>query len=146
MVPDFYVLFFLGCGDSGLQQLQEENQQLRQEIHHLHQLLTLWQPQPCSICKLHSSTAKGADPRTRAVGGSSSPTVLDGTGAYAAVARVLRQQQVLIAQQQRQVVALQVSACRMEVWGSCIRVAELFCSNNTKKVSLHLLLITPHVL
>lgn len=85
-----------------LQSLLSENAELRAEVQALQQLLEVWQPQACCICQLHAST----NTSTSSSRGSSR---LPAASAHAAIDRILRQQQVLIAQQQRQLLVLQVS-------------------------------------
>lgn len=97
------------CCCSDVQLLQEENKQLQAELQYLHKLLSLWQPQTCSICQLHSNSAHSSTKGTRS---RASTAARDSASTYAAVDRILRQQQVLIAQQQRQLVVLQVGVPR----------------------------------
>lgn len=88
-----------------MQRLQGENSQLREDVQYLQHLLSVWQPQACCICQLHATTSSSKGTRSRAAGTHSR----DANGAaYAAVDRMLRQQQVMVAQQQRQLLALQV--------------------------------------
>jgi transcriptional regulator with GAF, ATPase, and Fis domain len=103
-----------------VQQLQEENKQLQAELQYLQELLSLWQPQTCSICQLHSSNTQSSSKVTRS---RASRTARDSASAHAAVDRILRQQQVLIAQQQCQLLALQVGG----PWG-LVEVVDLSCS------------------
>jgi hypothetical protein len=92
---------------SELQQLQEENIQLREDIQYLQHLLSVWQPQACSICQLHATSSSCSSKGTRSRAPVTPSRDVNGA-AYAAVDRILRQQQVMVAQQQRQLLALQV--------------------------------------
>lgn len=92
---------------SEVQRLQEENSQLREDIQYLQHLLFIWQPPACSICQLHATTSSASSKGTRSrTPGTYSRDV--NSAAHTAVDRILRQQQVMIAQQQRQLLALQV--------------------------------------
>lgn len=76
----------------------------------MHQLLAAWQPQPCTLCQLHSTSSGASSKGTRSRAVSSTSSKEAGNAVHAAIDRVFRQQQVLIAQQQRQLLALQVSS------------------------------------
>jgi hypothetical protein len=89
------------CCRSDAQRLQDENTQLREEIQYLQQLLAVWQPPACT-CQLTSSSSSKAGRS----GGSTA--VQDASSTQAAIDKIIRRQQVLIAQQQRQLQVLQV--------------------------------------
>lgn len=92
---------------SELGSLQADNQDLRAQLDYAQDLLAAWHPSPCSICQLHGHTS------TSSSGGKTAPSSSRSQGSNyvdAAVEQILRRQQVLIAQLQRQVVVLQV--CR----------------------------------
>lgn len=106
------------CCCSDVQGLQDENTQLREEIDYLQQLLSVWQPPACT-CQLVSSSTNSSS-KTGRVGGSKA--VQDASSTQAVVDKIMRRQQVLIAQQQRQLQVLQV---RLLSWQQCRASARL---------------------
>jgi hypothetical protein len=80
--------------------LADENATLREEVAYLRQLLGVWQA--CPTCQ-HNPSATSSSSKSRPAAA--------GSKVHDAVDRILRQQQVLIAQQQRQLLALQVRTC-----------------------------------
>lgn len=108
-------------------ELQEEN---AAEVAYLRQLLGVWQA--CPTCQLNpTTTPSSSSSRSRAAGSKDSISA-----AHAAVDRILRQQQVLVAQQQRQLLALQVRrlCCFNCLWGlpsTQVRHIMLRCTHHT---------------
>jgi hypothetical protein len=128
-----YVACFLAsCSELG--QLRQEIEQLRQQLQHQQELLLIWQQQPCTLCQLHSTHAStnssSRQSRTipnrstssrssaqlaqdsSACRNDSSSSSSETSGCCQAVQcrldRALRQQQVQLAQLQKQVLVLQV--------------------------------------
>lgn len=96
------------CRRSDVQRLQEENTQLREELHYLQQLLAVWQPPACTCQLASSSNSSTSTSKTGRPGGGSTAAQDTSSSTHAAIDKIIRQQQVLIAQQQRQVQVLQV--------------------------------------
>uniref|UniRef100_A0A383V972 Uncharacterized protein n=1 Tax=Tetradesmus obliquus TaxID=3088 RepID=A0A383V972_TETOB len=120
---------------SEVEQLKRENEQLRQQLQHQQELLSIWQQQPCTLCQLHSthtstrSSSTGSASRGRAKP-SRNLAQQDGTACrndssssnaasccqavQCRLDRALRQQQVQLAQMQKQVLVLQAELSSRE--------------------------------
>lgn len=116
---------------SELYDLRQENEQLKEQLHCQQQLLGIWQRQPCTTCQTQKITAigtssSGANSNSSRLSRSNSRNCSSTTAADAAadtsntiavhdcLDKAFRQQQVLIAQLQRQVMVMEIELSSRE--------------------------------